>query len=99
MSHRLHMSHRTHVEDNLQELFPLFHMQILGVVLGLAHLATNVSVCCAILPALTLPSSSRHPNILRLYKYFYDDIPIYLILEYAPGGELYKELQRHQKLD
>nr|AAF25838.1 serine/threonine kinase AIE1 [Mus musculus] len=41
----------------------------------------------------------QHPNILRLYNYFYDDTRIYLILEYAPGGELYKELQRHQKLD
>ncbi|NP_001074434.2 aurora kinase C isoform X1 [Mus musculus] len=41
----------------------------------------------------------QHRNILRLYNYFYDDTRIYLILEYAPGGELYKELQRHQKLD
>ena len=40
----------------------------------------------------------QHRNILRLYNYFYDDTRIYLILEYAPGGELYKELQRHQKL-
>ena len=35
----------------------------------------------------------RHPNILRLYGYFYDDTRIYLILEFAPKGELYKELQ------
>ncbi|XP_071560798.1 aurora kinase C [Temnothorax nylanderi] len=34
----------------------------------------------------------RHPNILRMYGYFYDDKRIYLILEYAPKGELYKEL-------
>jgi serine/threonine protein kinase len=34
----------------------------------------------------------RHPNILRLYNYFYDDKKIYLILEYALNGELYKEL-------
>ncbi|EDL03612.1 mCG116968, isoform CRA_a [Mus musculus] len=30
----------------------------------------------------------QHQNILRLYNYFYDDTHIYLILEYAPGGEL-----------
>lgn len=70
MAHGLHVSHRTHVEDNLQELFPLFHIQILGVVLGLAHLATNVSVCCAILPALTLPSfllqTPEHPSPVQL---------------------------------
>jgi len=35
----------------------------------------------------------RHPNILRLYGYFYDESRVYLILEYAPGGELYKKLQ------
>jgi len=32
---------------------------------------------------------------LRLYGYFYDDTRVYLILEYAAKGELYKELQRH----
>lgn len=36
----------------------------------------------------------RHPNILRMYGYFYDDKRIYLILEYAPKGELYKELNK-----
>ncbi|XP_019849481.1 PREDICTED: aurora kinase C-like [Amphimedon queenslandica] len=36
----------------------------------------------------------RHPNILRLYGYFYDDTRVYLILEYAPRGELYKILQK-----
>ncbi|XP_012280195.1 aurora kinase C [Orussus abietinus] len=34
----------------------------------------------------------RHPNILRMYGYFYDDSRIYLILEYAQKGELFKEL-------
>jgi len=36
----------------------------------------------------------RHPNILRLYGYFYDQTRIYLILEFAAKGELYKELQK-----
>ncbi|KAI5020096.1 hypothetical protein ZWY2020_044984 [Hordeum vulgare] len=39
-------------------------------------------------------SHLRHPNILRLYGYFYDQTPVYLILEHAAKGELYKELQR-----
>ncbi|TFJ85869.1 hypothetical protein NSK_002689 [Nannochloropsis salina CCMP1776] len=34
----------------------------------------------------------RHKNILRMYGYFFDDKRIYLILEYAPHGELYKHL-------
>jgi len=36
----------------------------------------------------------RHPNILRLYGYFYDEHKVYLILEYAPQGELYNHLRR-----
>lgn len=39
----------------------------------------------------------RHPNILRLYGYFYDENRVYLILEFAPGGELYKKLQKEEK--
>ena len=38
--------------------------------------------------------SFRHSNILRLYGYFYDETRVYLILEYAPKGELYKELMK-----
>ena len=31
----------------------------------------------------------RHPNIIRLYGYFYDEKSIYVVLEYAPFGNLY----------
>ncbi|KAK3007520.1 hypothetical protein RJ639_014844 [Escallonia herrerae] len=47
-----------------------------------------------------IQSHLRHPNILRLYGYFYDQVQyilqkrVYLILEYAAKGELYKELQK-----
>jgi len=34
----------------------------------------------------------RHRHILRMYGYFFDNKNIYLILEYSPGGELYKKL-------
>jgi len=44
-------------------------------------------------------SHLRHPNILRLYAYFYDATRVYLILEYAPRGELYKELQACTRFD
>ncbi|ODQ82838.1 hypothetical protein BABINDRAFT_43997 [Babjeviella inositovora NRRL Y-12698] len=36
----------------------------------------------------------RHPNILRLYGYFYDATRVYLILEYLVNGELYKLLKQ-----
>ncbi|GLJ16487.1 hypothetical protein SUGI_0281320 [Cryptomeria japonica] len=41
-----------------------------------------------------IQSHLRHPNILRLYGYFYDKSRVYLVLEYAAKGELYKELRR-----
>lgn len=42
---------------------------------------------------IEIQSHLRHPNILRLYGYFYDATKVYLILEYAAKGELYKQLQ------
>ena len=35
----------------------------------------------------------RHPGVLRLYGYFHDEKRVYLVLELAPGGELFKRLQ------
>lgn len=42
---------------------------------------------------IEIQSHLRHPNILRLFGYFHDEARIYLILEYAPRGTLYKLLQ------
>lgn len=39
----------------------------------------------------------RHPNILRFYGHFHDSKRIFLILEYAGQGELYKHLRRENK--
>eukprot|EP00727_Mastigamoeba_balamuthi_P002503 m51a1_g1225 putative aurora kinase a (328) ;mRNA; f:512704-514080 len=36
----------------------------------------------------------RHPNVLRMFGYFYDDTRVFLILEYCRGGELYRELRK-----
>jgi aurora kinase, other len=43
---------------------------------------------------IEIQSHLRHNNILRLYGYFYDQSRIYLILEFAARGELYKDLQK-----
>ena len=43
---------------------------------------------------IEIQSHLRHPNILRLYGYFYDQKRVYLILEFAKNGELYKQLQK-----
>lgn len=37
-------------------------------------------------------SQLRHPHILRLFGYFYDNTNVYLILEYAGRGEVFNEL-------
>lgn len=47
-------------------------------------LPLDVSKCFIIL--------HRHPNILRMYGYFFDETRVYLILEYASKGEMYKFL-------
>jgi len=41
---------------------------------------------------IEIQSHLLHNNILRMFGYFYDAKRIYLILEYSPGGELYKKL-------
>ena len=41
-----------------------------------------------------LTSLLRHPHILRLYGYFHDEKRIFLMLEYASKGELYKQLAK-----
>ncbi|XP_071742970.1 aurora kinase A-A-like [Lepeophtheirus salmonis] len=42
---------------------------------------------------IEIQSHLRHPHILRLYGYFYDETRVYLILEFASKGELYKLLK------
>uniref|UniRef100_A0A6G4ZXY8 Aurora kinase n=1 Tax=Rhipicephalus microplus TaxID=6941 RepID=A0A6G4ZXY8_RHIMP len=48
---------------------------------------------------IEIQSHLRHPHILRLYGYFHDDARVYLILEYAPKGELYRELTKEKMFD
>lgn len=46
---------------------------------------------------IEIQSHLRHKNILRLYGYFWDEKQIYLILEYAPKGQLYDILQKRER--
>jgi len=48
---------------------------------------------------LEIQSHLKHPNILRMYGWFHDDNRIYLILEYACQGELYKKLKKAHRFD
>ncbi|KAF9959247.1 Serine/threonine-protein kinase ark1 [Modicella reniformis] len=43
---------------------------------------------------IDIQSNLKHKNILRLDTFFHDKTRIYLVLEYAPQGELYKKLKQ-----
>ncbi|KAG8991361.1 spindle assembly checkpoint kinase [Tulasnella sp. JGI-2019a] len=42
-----------------------------------------------------IQANLRHPNVLRLYGYFHDSKRIFLMLEYAAQGEMYKQLTKY----
>lgn len=44
---------------------------------------------------IEIQQNLRHPHVLRLYGYFHDEKRIFLMLEFAGKGELYKQLTRH----
>jgi aurora kinase, other len=46
---------------------------------------------------IEIQSNLRHPNILRLYGHFHDSKRIFLILEFAGKGELYKLLRKENR--
>uniref|UniRef100_A0A0G4GZI9 Aurora kinase n=1 Tax=Chromera velia CCMP2878 TaxID=1169474 RepID=A0A0G4GZI9_9ALVE len=48
---------------------------------------------------IEIQSHLRHPNVLRMYGYFWDEQRIYLMLEFAPFGELYRIVRDQCPLD
>ncbi|KAI0845166.1 Pkinase-domain-containing protein [Daldinia vernicosa] len=46
---------------------------------------------------IEIQSNLRHPNILQLFGHFHDSKRVFLILEFAGKGELYKHLRREQR--
>ncbi|WVQ65647.1 uncharacterized protein L199_003825 [Kwoniella botswanensis] len=48
---------------------------------------------------IEIQQNLRHPNILRLYGYFHDSKRIFLVLEFAMKGELYKQLSKYGRFD
>lgn len=43
---------------------------------------------------IEIQKNLRHPNVLRLYGFFHDEKRIFLMLEFAAKGELYKQLAK-----
>lgn len=48
---------------------------------------------------IEIMANLRHPNILRLYGFFHDEERVFLILEYAAGGELFNVLRDKGRFD
>lgn len=46
---------------------------------------------------IEIQSNLRHPNVLRLYGHFHDSKRIFLVLEFAGKGELYKHLRKEHR--
>jgi aurora kinase len=46
---------------------------------------------------IEIQSNLRHPNILQLYGHFHDSKRVFLILEFAAKGELYKHLRKENR--
>ncbi|KAI9777071.1 MAG: spindle assembly checkpoint kinase [Candelina submexicana] len=46
---------------------------------------------------IEIQSNLRHPNILRLFGHFHDSKRVFLILEFAGKGELYKHLRKETR--
>ncbi|KAI0072038.1 kinase-like protein [Panus rudis PR-1116 ss-1] len=44
---------------------------------------------------IEIQQNLRHPHVLRLYGYFHDERRIFLMLEFAGKGELYKQLVKN----
>ena len=72
---------------------------IVGIkVLNKAQLQKD-SMECQLRREIEVQSHMRHPNIIRLYGYFYDQTRIYLIVEYAARGELFNLLRNAGRFD
>ena len=46
---------------------------------------------------IEIQSHLKHKNVLRMYGYFWDKKRVYMILEYSPKGEIYKDLLKRKR--
>lgn len=41
----------------------------------------------------------NHPNIVKLYSFFDDELHFYILMEYMEGGSLYSYLKKNKTLE
>lgn len=78
------------------------------------HIPTNCTVAIKILSKskitqmnmwskvereIMIMKMARHPHIINLYEVIYREDEIYLVMEYAEGGELFSYIVKHKRLD
>lgn len=56
----------------------------------LKDIIKHTSLAQTITTEITILSISSHPNIVKMYEWFYDDNSIYLLMEHAPCTDLYE---------
>ncbi|PHH50492.1 Serine/threonine-protein kinase ark1 [Ceratocystis fimbriata CBS 114723] len=66
-------------------------------VLHKAELQVGCGVEKQVRREIEIQSNLRHPNILKLYGHFHDSKRVFLILEFAGKGELYKHLRKERR--
>lgn len=47
---------------------------------------------------LRIHSAAKHPNICRMYGFFYDHENIYILLEFCSDGMLYKLIKKERRV-
>lgn len=85
-----------------------------GKVRVATHIPTNCTVAIKILSKskitqmnmwnkvereIMIMKMARHPHIINLYEVIYREDEIYLVMEYAEGGELFSYIVKHKRLD
>jgi len=61
------------------------------------HMLKKMNVELQLKREIEIQAHLRHRNISRLYGYFVDKQRVYLILEYAANGEIYKVLKKEKR--
>jgi serine/threonine protein kinase len=57
------------------------------------------SMECQFRREIEVQAQIRHPNVARLFGYFWDSKHIYLIVEYCAGGEMFRMLHKSGTFD
>ena len=82
-----------------------------GKVVEVKHLQSGAIRACKMIPRTKIKNWERfhnevsimqtldHPNILKLYEYFEDQLNVYLVTELCSGGELFDKIIENEHFE